>query len=144
GAVVVTSETGSAASLSGTTGIPIGSVASGTHQPFRLAARREVSLTLGLHVELDRFERKGFHLVQHESEPVQLAFEVFTLDLVRSGQIDELRVALSRGPNLIRVLASELYRDESQLNRLLRQRRTWLTRTCFSDDVEVLDDSSRG
>ncbi|MEU1688520.1 hypothetical protein [Micromonospora sp. NPDC005707] len=111
-------------------------------EAFRLAARREVSLTLGLHVELDRFERKGFHLVQHESESVQLAFMVFTLDLVRSGQLDELRVALSRGPNLVRVLAPDLYNDEGQLNRLLRQRRKWLTKACFSDDSEVLDDSS--
>lgn len=104
-------------------------------EAFRIAAQREVGVTLGLHLDLERFEPKGFQLVQHESAAVQqLAFMVFTLELVRSGQVDELRMAMSRNvANLERVPAAEMYRDEGQLNRLLRQRKHWLIENCFGD-----------
>jgi hypothetical protein len=105
---------------------------------FTLAAQREVSLTLGLDIDPGRFRFRGFQLVHHEeSSEQQLGFMVYTLDLVRTGGVDELRHAMSRnGSNLVRVLVENLYAGELPLNRLLRQRRKWLLENCFDDAEE--------
>ncbi len=102
---------------------------------FKIAAQRELFITLGLHFDISRFINKGLQLVSHESSSVQqMAFVVFTLDLLRAGDVDELRAITKRNPvNLVRIPVGDVYSDEGRLNRLLRQRKRWLIDTCFVD-----------
>lgn len=97
------------------------------------AAHRELFMTCGIEVAPERLVMRGFRWVEHEEFSTQLGFAVFTVDLVRGPQFDEVRHALQRNPDsLIRVPVSDLYSGNHQLNRLLRVQREWLTQYCFS------------
>lgn len=101
-------------------------------EAFQYAAQREVALSLGLNIELDRLKPKGFQLIQHEKYGNQLGFLVFVLDLSRSGTHDEVRRATSLNRNnLKRIPVSGLYNSGHDLNRFLLQGQRWLTETCF-------------
>jgi hypothetical protein len=102
-------------------------------EAFQYAAQREVALSLGLNVELDRLKPMGFQLIQHEKYENQLGFMVFALDLSRSGTRDEVRRATSLNRNnLKRVPVSRLYNSGHDLNRFLLQGQRWLMDTCFT------------
>jgi hypothetical protein len=102
-------------------------------EAFQHAAQREVALSLGLDVALDRLKPQGFQLVQHEKYGHQLGFMVFTLDLSRSGVHDEVRRAtrLNRN-NLKRIPVATLYNNGHDLNRFLLHGQRWLSETCFT------------
>jgi hypothetical protein len=115
-------------------------LAAGNPSPFLLrpesfvfAAQREISITCGLEINPERLVIRGFHFLERDDRGEQLGFAVFTLDLVRGADFDEVRYALERNPEgLQRVHVANLYDSELPLNRLLRSRREWLVKHCLS------------
>lgn len=114
---------------------------------FRVAAQRELFLSLGLDVSADRLNLCGTCLLDREEEPTFLGFYVYVLDLVRSAdpKSDELVHARTWNPNLEVVPLSKLYgtRYRTLINRLLRRRETWLKTNVFRQ-VSMEDSGSRG
>lgn len=100
---------------------------------FAVAAQREVYITCGLEIPEERLQLRGYQCIPREGSNKQLGFAVFTVDLVRSREFDEVRWALTANPDgLVRVPVDELYSDRHQLNRLLTVRRGWLQEHCFA------------
>jgi hypothetical protein len=116
-------------------------------QPFQVplaaffrAAQRELHASCGLTISADRFQFRGFQVVDHERNGQQLCFAVFDLALLRSSTLDELRTIESwNRAGMIRVDQDRLYSDVPDalpLNRLLKVRREWLTERVFNRPVE--------
>jgi hypothetical protein len=100
---------------------------------FRRAAQRELFLSCGLDVAVDRFSLRTTFLLDREGEDTYLGFYVFVLELNRGAPIDELDYARRWNRDLrvvpFRELYGRSYRD--RLNRLLRRREGWLREHVF-------------
>ncbi|MET0523060.1 MAG: hypothetical protein ABW156_14025 [Jiangellaceae bacterium] len=103
-------------------------------QFFAMAAQRELFLSCGLNVDLNRLKFCGYRLIKRE-EKVHLGFAVFRLDLIQDDDLDELEIVTQWSRDMVPILLKELYdRPDMRLNRLLQMQRDWLIEKVFTDD----------
>jgi len=102
---------------------------------FLRAAQRELFMSCGLDIPDSRLKLHGTCLLDREGENSYLGFYVYSVQLNRSAEFDELAHALVWNPDLEIVRVRELYSDEyrPRLNRLLRRRDSWLQREVFNN-----------
>lgn len=100
---------------------------------FRRAAQRELFVACGLDIPDERLKLRGTCLIEREGEHKFLGMYVYRVDLMRSAELDELTYALTWNRDLHVVLLEDLYKPEirQSLNRLLRQRESWLREAVF-------------
>lgn len=101
-------------------------------QFFAEAAQREMFLSCGLNIDVDRLEFRGYRLIKRE-EGGHLGFAVYRLDLIQQDDLDELDIAVKWSPeDMVPVPLDTLYDGTRSLNRLLRLQRDWLMQNVFT------------
>ena len=111
---------------------------------FKVSAQRELFISCGLNVDLDRLMFRGYRQVRRE-DGSHLGFAVFRLDLIQDDPLDELQIVESWSSDLRLVPIDKLYQEPyvSRLNRLLRLQQGWLLSEVLNQPIPSQGDESR-